>query len=260
MKTIFITGAASGIGKATACLFLEKGWFVGLYDRDEKALADLAVQMNSKNLCYHAMDVTETQQVKDAVQHFSSFSDGKMDLLFNNAGILHMGFFEEIDLEKQIDTVQVNLTGVINCIHGALPLLRQTPDARIVNMSSASAVYGTPELAAYSATKCAIRGLTEALNLSFERLGIHVCDIMVPYVQTPLLDKPRQALSIQKLGVKLQPEDVAEFIWKASRGRKVHWAMGIKHLLFVTWLLPFTKKWIIRYYTGTGSRSTQATS
>ena len=166
-----------------------------------------------------------------------------------------MGFFDELDLEKQLDTVGVNLAGVITCIHTALPLLKETEGARIINMSSASAVYGTPELAAYSATKCAIRGLTEALNLSFERLGIHVCDIMVPYVQTPLLDKPRQALSIEKLGVNLQPSDVAEFVWKAASGRKVHWVMGLRHLLFIIWLLPFTKKWIIRHFTGVSSRN-----
>ncbi len=250
MKSIFITGAASGIGKATACLFLEKGWFVGLYDRDDGGLTQLVSELDSENICYMTTDTTDTQQVMNAVQHFSGFSNGKMDLLFNCAGILHMGYFEEVDIAKHIDIVQVNLVGSLNCIHSALPLLSQTAGAQIVNMSSASAIYGTPELSTYSATKFAIKGLTEALNLSFERLGIHVCDVMVPYVQTPLLNRRRQALSIEKLGVNITPQQVAGVIWKTTLRRKVHWTLRLKHLLFLVWLFPFIKKTLMKHYSG----------
>ncbi|MBU3917561.1 SDR family oxidoreductase [bacterium] len=249
-KSIFITGAASGIGKATALLFAEKGWFVGLYDVNESALESLAKTIGTQTCCYKKTDVTNSTSVNNAIEHFSGFTDGKMDLLFNCAGILHMGFFDEIDLDLQIKTIEVNFLGVIQCIHASLPLLKQTERSKIVNMNSSSSVYGTPELATYSATKFALKGLTEALNLEFERFGIHVCDIMVPYVNTPLLDQKRKAVSIDRLGVKTEPGQVAHLVWKASIKKKTHWSLGLKPLLLLSWLFPFAKKTMVRLVTG----------
>ncbi len=249
-KSIFITGAASGIGKETALFFAEKGWFVGLYDVNEHDLKSLAKTIGSQSCGYKKMDVTNTASVNDAIEHFSKFTDGKMDLLFNCAGILHMGFFDEIDPDLQKKTVEVNILGVIQCIYSSLPLLRQTAQSRIVNMNSSSSVYGTPELATYSATKFALKGLTEALNLEFARFGVHVCDIMVPYVNTPLLDRERKAISIDRLGIKIEPSKVANLVWKASMRKKTHWSYGLKPLLLLSWLFPFAKKPVVKLITG----------
>ena len=92
---------------------------------------------------------------------FAKETGGQLDLLFNCAGILFMGLHENIGLENQKKTLDINLMGTLNLIHACLPLLEATKRAAIINMSSASAVYGTLELAVYSATKHAIRGLSD---------------------------------------------------------------------------------------------------
>ncbi|MBW1983506.1 MAG: SDR family oxidoreductase [Deltaproteobacteria bacterium] len=245
-KTIFITGAASGIGRATAILFAQKGWFAGLFDIDEKALSDLSKQIGENNSCFKKTDVSRPEMVKESVSFFSSHTGGRMDVLFNCAGILRMGYFEEIEQADQIKEVEVNLKGVINSIYASFNVLKNTQDSRIISMCSASAIYGTPELATYSATKFAVRGLTEALNIEFERHDIIVSDILVPYVQTPLLEQERKAASIEKLGIDITPEQVADTVWKAAHGKKVHWMMKLTLLRFASWLLPFARKRLVK--------------
>ena len=248
-KAIFITGAASGIGRATALHFAQKGWFVGLFDIHAEALAQLAVHIGREKCCQAVMDVTRPESVQKAVSHFAEQAGGRMDVLFNCAGILFMGPHTEIAMAKQEKTVAVNFTGILRCIHESLGLLKQTPGAVVINMSSASAVYGAPELAVYSATKFAVRGLTEALNIEFEPLGIRVCDVMAPYVQTPMiLDAAVQATSVGRLGVRITPEHVAAVVWKAASGRRVHWNVGlvIRLMMAGMWALPFARRLMVK--------------
>ena len=248
-QSIFITGAASGIGRATALHFAEKGWFVGLFDIDEAGLSELSRQIGENRSCYLPMDVTRQESVKKAVQHFWQITNGQMDVLFNCAGTLHMGPHHEIDIGRQKQIVAVNLTGILHCIHECLPALRDTSGSAIVNMSSASAVYGSPELAVYSATKFAVRGLTEALNIEFEDLGIRVSHVMAPYVQTPMiLDAEVQATSVRRLGVHITPGQVATVVWRAAHGSRVQWRVGalIQLLVLGMWALPFARRFLVR--------------
>lgn len=251
-KSIFITGAGSGIGRATALHFAARGWFVGLFDLNERALQSLAEEIGSVDCCYREMDVTIADEVTAAVALFSEQSGGRMDALFNCAGILRMGPHYQVALEDQQKIVAVNFGGILNCVNACFDLLRQTPRAHILNMSSASAVYGTPELAVYSATKCAVGGLTEALNIEFEPHGIQVCDIMAPYVQTPLISESKvKATSVDRLGIRLQPEDVARVVWQAAHGRRLHWHVSLllKSLVFLSWAFPFTRRQLVKFLT-----------
>jgi len=236
-KSIAITGAASGIGKATAELFFSKGWYVGLFDINEKDLAAVFLEFGEQNACMKQMDVTDPESVKNAVLYFSEKTGGRMDVLFNCAGILQMGHHENISLSIQRKIVDVNLIGILNCIDVSFTILKNTDDSRIINMSSGSATYGTPELAVYSSTKFAVRGLTEALNIEFEDHGIWVCDVMAPYVSTPMItNAEKKASSISRLGVWVSPDQVARLVWKASNGYKVHWVVTIllKILMMIT--------------------------
>jgi len=118
--------------------------------------------------------------------------------------------------------VQVNVMGPIYGIYASLPLLESTDGACIVNMSSASAIYGVPELAVYSATKFAVRALTEALDLEFRKKKIRVADIMPSYVATPMVaNQTYRAKSLKTMGVKLKAEDIAGCVWQAVTGKKV---------------------------------------
>ena len=237
--TIFITGAASGIGRAVAQYFVGKGWRAGLYDLNEEALAVLHQQLG-ETTCYRHIDVTDVASVQEALHHFSTFTRGRLDVLFNCAGVLAVGPFEQIDLEAHQKIVAVNLAGIINCTHLAFPLLQASAPARVINMASASALYGTPDMASYSATKFAVRGLTEALNIEWQRHHICVSDILPPFVKTPMLQQAPETKSMRTLGVRLTAVMVARTVWRAAHGKRVHYPMtwSFKMLWVLAKLLP----------------------
>jgi NAD(P)-dependent dehydrogenase (short-subunit alcohol dehydrogenase family) len=221
-QSIFVTGAASGIGKATAKLFAERGWFVGIFDVDDAGLEALEHELGQGQCVRGKLDVTSEAMWREAVARFGEKTDGHMSALFNCAGILRMGRFEQLPPSESLLQIQINVMGVIYGIYAALPLLEKTENACILNMSSASAIYGTPELAVYSATKFAVRALTEALDLEFREKKIRVTDIMPSYVATPMVSsQTHRAKTLKTMGVKLKAEDIAAIAWNAVTGKKV---------------------------------------
>lgn len=249
LKSIFITGAASGIGLETARLFAAKGWYLGLVDTNAASLSALEKELGPQNCFARVMDVTDPEDFSTVVTAFGEKTNGRMNVLFNNAGILRMGPNEEISLKEQHLTVDINIKGVLNGVNAALPLLKQTRGARIVSMCSTSSVYGLPELAVYSATKHAVGALTEAFDIELEQYGIKVCDIVAPYVATPMITKAsRTAHSVPAAGVNLKPEQIAALVYKAVHGNKLHWKIHpFTYFLFFTfWALPFLKRPLIK--------------
>jgi len=224
--TLFVTGAASGIGEAVARRFAERGWFVGLYDRNEAGLERVRAAIGEQNSCCQTVDVTDATAVSAAVNDFDEATNGRMDLLFNSAGILQIGRFESMDPQDLRRIIDVNLTGVVLVTQAAFPLLKATKGARVISMASASAVYGTPELATYSATKAGVRTLTQALNLEWAHYDIYVCDIVPPYVDSPLTREATRAASMDRLGIDLTPEDVADVAEQAVSENRIHWPVG----------------------------------
>jgi Short-chain alcohol dehydrogenase of unknown specificity len=118
-KYIFITGGASGMGKSTVQLFIDKGWFVGCYDINKNNLNALEEEINSENLICRELDVSNKYMFEKAVKEFSNISNNKLDILFNNAGIAEGGFFEDQPYENHLRVVNINLFGVINGIYSA---------------------------------------------------------------------------------------------------------------------------------------------
>lgn len=222
-KAIFVTGAASGIGKATASLFAKKGWFVGLADRDEMGVRRLHQQLGTRITSFHRVDVTDFASIKEALEAFSYQTNGQLHLLLNNAGILKVGGFEDIPLATHHQIIDVNVKGVISCTYAAFDLLKNTKGARVINMSSASAEYGSPDFASYSASKFAVRALTEALNVEWARHDITVTDVMPPFVDTPMLDAgARKSRVTSRLGVSLTAEDIAQAVWDSAHSNRLH--------------------------------------
>jgi NAD(P)-dependent dehydrogenase (short-subunit alcohol dehydrogenase family) len=224
--TLFVTGAASGIGATVARRFADRGWFVGLYDRNGEGLEHVHREIGSERSCFRQVDVTQTDQVEAAVQHFDQATDGRMDLLFNSAGVLNIGRFESMDPDDLRNVIDVNLTGMMLVTRLSFPLLRRTEGARVISMASASAVYGTPELATYSATKGGVRTLTQALNLEWAHHDIYVCDIVPPYVDSPMTREAARSASMDRMGVDLTPDDVADVVEQAVQENRIHWPVG----------------------------------
>ena len=233
-KSIFITGAASGIGAETARYFARRGWFTGLYDLNAQGLAEVADVIGGGNCHMAVLDVRERAQWTHALEGFGRETGGQMNVLFNNAGVGRHGWFEEIAPEDADWIVDVNVKGVINGVYAALPLLRETHGARIINTASTAGMIGSPRLAVYSASKFAVRGLTEALDVEFSGLGIRVTSLMPWFVDTPILDigasegaNVKMADEIRAAGQSVYSvADAAAKVWEAAHGDEVHYMVG----------------------------------
>lgn len=244
MNNMLISGAASGIGAATARLFHARGWRVGLLDVDEGALAALAAELGGA--WYAPLDVVDAAAVQAAVAEFCAQGGGQLRLLFNAAGILRTGAFVDIELEQHTRLVQINVLGVLNLCHAAFAYLKATPGAQVINMGSASALYGVPQLASYSASKFAVRGLTEALELEWREYGIRVGDLMPPFVDTPMVRSQAQRPAVmQRLGVRLEAEQIAAAAWKQAHASAVHRPVGLQFGVLFN-LGQITPGWINR--------------
>lgn len=225
-RTILVTGAASGIGRKTAQLFAERGWNVAAADVNRAALEQLAVEYGT-GITPIVADVRTREGAQAMMDAATATTGGTLDCLFNCAGLLEMGPHIELDPKRIDRLMEVNINGVVYGTDAAYPALARTPGAHIINMSSTSAEYGAPQHAVYSASKFFVRGFTEALNIEFEGAGIQVSAVLVAYVHTPMLSEAKtKAGSLEKLGIKVTPESVAETVWKAAHGNKVLWRVG----------------------------------
>ncbi|MBO0842394.1 MAG: SDR family oxidoreductase [Nocardioides sp.] len=239
---ILVSGSAQGIGKAIVDLFASRGWFVGVYDIDADGAAKVAAELGEASAIGGRLDVTDPASWKQALEEFSVAAGGRLDLLVNNAGVLRAGRLPEVPLAAHHQTIDVNVNGVINGCHTAYPYLKSTPGSGVINVCSASAIYGQPEIVSYSASKFAVRGLTEALELEWRKEGIRVQAVWPLWVNTGLLEG-QEASSKDSLGVNLTVDDVAEAVWEMAQPRKgllgkvapkVHTAVGRPAKLLAT--------------------------
>lgn len=223
-KSIFITGAASGMGRETARLFHQKGWFVGGYDVNVEGLKTLEAELGAADCVVGRLDVSDPENYRQALTGFSAATEGKMDILYNNAGIGRGGPFESQSFEDVMAVVNTNFVGVLIGIHEAIRYLKTTPNSMCFTTSSSSATYGMPGIAVYSATKHAVKGLTEALAVEFKALGVRVADVLPGLIDTPILP-PGVAANAPKEGMfrAIPPIEVAKVVWEAYQSDKLHW-------------------------------------
>ncbi len=256
--SVFITGAAAGIGRATALTFARNGYRVGAYDIDLDGLAGLREEIVALggDVVIGELNVTDADQWSARLREFTG-STGTLDILVNNAGVLTTGAFADVPLDVHRQMVDINVYGALAGLHAAFPYLRDTPRAQVVNMCSASAMYGQPELATYSATKFALRALTEALELEWRQYGIRVLALWPLFVKTAMTDGVETA-STKSLGVNLQPEDVAAAVYSAThrRGRlaRVHYPVGRQTAVLAA-LSQVSPNWMQRLMTKTLTRN-----
>ena len=223
-RSILITGAASGIGLATARLFESRGWRLGCFDVNQRGLDELATALDPTAAQIRQLDVTDRDAVLGAFETFGDWTEGRLDLLFNNAGIDAKGPFETMTWDQIMSIVNVNLVGGLSVIHAGIPLLRRTENSLCLSTSSASAIFGAAQLAVYSATKHAIKGLTEALSVELARHNVRAMDILPAIVDTGMLPPELKAiLPTEGTFRPLAADDVAEVVWQAYHGDKLHW-------------------------------------
>ncbi|GHG88637.1 SDR family oxidoreductase [Pseudodonghicola xiamenensis] len=203
MKTILITGASSGIGRATAELFLAEGWQVGLLARRADLLQKMAEgQPNAVPL---VADVTDPSAVERAFADFIT-QVGRLDVLFNNAGIFTPpATIDEMPLDDWYRSVNVNLNGMFLAARAAFAAMRrQSPQGgRIINNGSIAAHVPRPGSMPYAATKHAITGLTKCLSLDGRPFDIACGQIDIGNARTPLVEDMAEKLKAVDPG---QPE------------------------------------------------------
>ena len=188
MKSILITGASSGIGAATAEVFLEAGWRVGVLARRAAQLEDMAARYD--NVVPLPADVTDEGAMADAFEQF-----GHLDVLFNNAGLFGPSApIDEVSLDDWSQVLSVNVGGMFIAARLAFARMRaQNPQGgRIINNGSISAHSPRPGSVCYTTTKHAITGLTKSLSLDGRPFGISCAQIDIGNAETDLLRRLKE--------------------------------------------------------------------
>ncbi|MCV7413248.1 short-chain dehydrogenase [Mycobacterium florentinum] len=241
VKSVFITGAGSGMGREGVRLFHANGWRVGAVDRNADGLTALGQELGDERLWTRPVDVTVKADLDAALADFcAGNADGGLDMMWNNAGIGESGWFEDVPYEATMRVVEVNYKAVLTGAYGALPYLKKTPGSLMFSTSSSSATYGMPRIAVYSSTKHAVKGLTEALSVEWHRHGVRVADVLPGLIDTailtttpnhsadggaPMTADELRASAPKKGLMRLMPAaSVAEAAWEAYHNpKRLHW-------------------------------------
>jgi NAD(P)-dependent dehydrogenase (short-subunit alcohol dehydrogenase family) len=186
-RTALVTGAAQGLGLATAARLSRDGFRVFLADRNEALLAESAGRLVTAGADVRTLvvDVTSDAEVDRALDAVGEA--GALDVLVNNAGVISRTPAAEIDSARWDVEMAVNLGGTMRCSRAAFPLLRASPSAAIVNLASVGSTFGLPERLSYSTAKTGIVGLTRTLAAEWGRYGIRVNAVAPGYIETPMM-------------------------------------------------------------------------
>jgi 2-keto-3-deoxy-L-fuconate dehydrogenase len=221
-KPAVITGAGSGIGRATALLFAEQEAVVHLVDINTEAMKSLSAAIHEKKgiAVMHTCDVTKQQDVKNV---FASI--GPVQILVNCAGISHVGQADTTTEEDFDRLFRVNIKGIYNCLHEAIPVMIKQKSGSILNMASIANNIGLPDRFAYSMTKGAVYAMTLSVARDYIGRGIRCNCVSPARVHTPFVDgflaknyPGREAEMFDKLsktqpiGRMAKPEEIAYLI------------------------------------------------
>ncbi|WBV56662.1 SDR family oxidoreductase [Chryseobacterium daecheongense] len=230
-KTIFITGASSGLGKATAQLFQSQGWNVIATMRNPENETELTAL---ENVSVIGLDVTNKEQLESTIAKV--LSETEIHVVVNNAGYGLVGpleAFTDEQIKKQIET---NLMGVIRITKTFTPYFRERKEGVLINITSSFGLMGFPTCSIYSATKFAVDGFSESMGYELAQFGVQVKVVAPGGIQTDfagrsldgaqhsayrqLTEKVQEGYSPDQVSNYSKPEDIAHVIYEAATDGK----------------------------------------
>jgi NAD(P)-dependent dehydrogenase (short-subunit alcohol dehydrogenase family) len=226
-QVALVTGASAGIGRATAWRLAEAGAAVALADLDAVRGEELADQLHSKGFeaIFFPADVAIDDDVQQLVE-YTIDEFGGLDLAFNNAGIEGIAApAHECTVENWRHVLEVNLTGVWSCMRHEIPAMLARDGGAIVNCSSVAGLVGFPSIAAYSASKHGVVGLTKAAALDYADRGIRVNAVCPGVIETEMVtrfthDSPEALAAMaamEPVGRLGRPDEIADaVVWLLS--------------------------------------------
>jgi NADP-dependent 3-hydroxy acid dehydrogenase YdfG len=250
-KTIFITGASSGIGQETAKYFAEKGWNVAATMRKVTEVNEL---LKYPNIKLYTLDVQDEQSIHLALE--AALRDfGQIDVLYNNAGYALAGAFEALSQEQIQHQFATNVFGVMNMTRAILPHFRAKRNGVIINTTSSGGIITFPLYSIYNSTKWAVEGFMESLQFELKQFNIKIRNIepatirsnfegSINFVSNPDYDSYAKKVQHNILAsYKNSPTAaiVAPVVFKAanSSSNKLRYPVGQARLaFFMRWLLP----------------------
>lgn len=243
-KTVVITGAARGIGHATAKALLGRGARVVIGDRDVDVLEKAVAGLSSLGaVSGHPLDVTDRESFAAFLDKASADGGGHIDVLINNAGVMPVGPFLQQSAEAIRSSIEVNFYGVLTGCQLVLPEMVKRRSGHIVNIASMAGMVAVPGQVVYAGTKFAVVGLSSAMADEFAPQGVNVSAVLPTFTNTELISGTATTAATKPV----QPEDVAAAIVKVLDKPKAQVSVpgSSRFIGIITMLLPSRgRRWL----------------
>ncbi len=232
-KTIWITGASSGIGKALAIKFANEGWKVAISARREKLLEEIS--KNQNNIDYFQLDVTDSEKCKIVFNEIKK-KFGDINISVFCTGIHDPKSEKKLNLEKVRKIMEVNFFGTVNSINTVYDYYKEKKSGQISIVSSVAGYRGLPSAGAYCASKSALSSFAESLYFDLKRFNVRVSLVSPGFIKTPMTDQNDFPMPMIK-----SPEFAAEQMFKGltkSKSFEIHFPKSFTFLMKILKIIP----------------------
>ena len=246
MKSIWITGASSGIGKALALKFAREGWQVAASARREDLLNKIAE--SNENISSFPLDVTDSEKCKVIFEQIKNKLQN-IDICFFSTGTWDPKKEKEIDIDQMKKVMNVNFFGTLNCIKAVEKYFREKNSGHISIVSSIAGYRGLPNSTGYGASKAALNNYAESLYFDFGRYNIRVSLVSPGFIKTPMTDKNKFPMPMIK-----SPEYAAEkmFIGLTKKNAfEIHFPIAFTIMMKLLKIMP---NWLYFFIVGRGAK------
>ena len=232
-KSIWITGASSGIGKALALKFAKEGWKVAISARRENLLNEIS--QSNENIMPFPLDVTDSEKCKNVFENIKN-KIGEIDISVFCTGIHDPKSEKSLNLEKVKKIMEVNFFGTVNSINCVYDYYKNRKSGHISIVSSVAGYRGLPAAGAYCASKSALSSFAESLYFDLKRFNIRVSLVSPGFIKTPMTDKNDFPMPMIK-----SPEFAADQMFKGltkNRGFEIHFPKSFTSIMKVLKVMP----------------------